>query len=554
MLKKLSVRNFVLIDELEISFDEGLSIITGETGAGKSILLGALNLILGQRADSRSLLSETGKCVVEAVFDISQYDHREFFTQNDLDFENLTTVRREITPEGKSRAFINDTPVTLNVLKAFTSLLVDIHSQHETLLLNQPGFQLNVVDAYAGNKELLQEYGKLIKEYRSTERSLAEAIEKENKGRSEADYLRFQLNEFRDAKLVSGEAVLLEEEQERLMHAEEISVKNNELLNFLSEGEENVISQISVVRQGLSVLSRFGSPYKELLERLQQVLIELKDISSELSVAGESSSADPHRLAVIQERLALIYHLQQKHRIDSVEKLIEFAEDTEAKLQNLSSLEESIEQFRNALSKLKNDLMLIADKLSAGRKSAAPLIESEIVKILGDLAMPHARLKIEFAQAEEGEFYNEGRDRVRFMFAANKGKNFTELQKSASGGELSRFMLAVKSLQARLTQMPTVIFDEIDTGISGETAAKTGMILRNMASHHQVFSITHLPQIAARGTTHYFVYKETGRKDTRTRIRRLNEEERIRELARMLSGEQLTDAALSNARELLAAG
>lgn len=554
MLKKLTVRNFVLIDELEISFNEGLSIITGETGAGKSILLGALNLILGQRADTKSLLSESSKCVVEAVFDISGYGMQAFFKENDLDYENESTVRREITPEGKSRAFINDTPVNLNVLKTFASQLVDIHSQHETLLLNQPGFQLNVVDAYAGNDQLLSDYKRILKEYRNIQHNLETAIEQEQKARSESDYLNFQLNEFKEANLVAGEQELLEEEQERLNHAGEIISRNNEMTGLLSENEENIIGHVSVLKQGLSSLAKFGSPYKELLERINLILIELKDISAELSDAAESGNADPQRLLFIQERLGLIYRLQQKHRLDTVEKLLELEEETDRKLQNLGSLEENIETYRKELQLRKNELQVLGGKLSEKRKSAAPQIEKEITKILADLAMPHARLNIEFATAEEGEFYNDGRDRVRFMFAANKGKNFQELQKSASGGELSRFMLAVKSLQARLTRMPTVIFDEIDTGISGETAAKTGVILRNMANHHQVFSITHLPQIAARGSAHYFVFKETGKKETRTRIRRLGEEERIREVARMLSGEQLTDAALSNARELLAAG
>lgn len=552
MLKKLSVRNFVLIDELEINFSDGLTIITGETGAGKSILLGALNLILGQRADHQSLLTTTSKCVVEAVFDIKNYGLESFFEANDLDYEKETTVRREITPEGKSRAFINDTPVTLTVLKSLTSALVDIHSQHETLLINQSGFQLKIVDAFAGNARLLQQYTHNYKEYRTIKQDLAEALEKEQQAKSESDYLNFQLNELTEATLTEGEQEKLEEEQERLTHAEEIAGQINHLIQLLAEGEDNLISGISSGKQMLHSLARFGSPYKELEERIAQLYLEIKDIAGELNSAASNSQADPRRLEQLQERLAVIYRLQQKHRVDSVDDLIGLMQNLQQKLDGFHSLEEQISSLQKEELRLETSLRKLAKELAEKRREAAPKIEKEIQRLLSELAMPHARLQVSFNTAEENEFYPDGKDKVSFLFAANKGSEYREIQKSASGGELSRIMLCIKALQAGVSQMPTLIFDEIDTGISGETAAKTGAILKSMSAHHQLLSITHLPQIAARGNSHIFVYKETGKSHTRTRLRQLTEEERVREVARLLSGEQLTPAALDNARDLLA--
>jgi DNA repair protein RecN (Recombination protein N) len=552
MLKKLCVRNFVLIDELEINFSDGLTIITGETGAGKSILLGALNLILGQRADHQSLLTAASKCVVEAVFDIKNYGLESFFEANDLDYEKETTVRREITPEGKSRAFINDTPVTLTVLKSLTSALVDIHSQHETLLINQSGFQLKIVDAFAGNAKFLQQYTAQYKEYRSVKEDLTEALEKEQQAKSESDYLNFQLNELTEASLNEGEQEKLEEEQERLTHAEEIAGQINHLIQLLAEGEDNLISGLSTGKQLLHSLTRFGSPYKELEERIAQLYLEIKDIAGELNSAASNTQADPRRLEQLQERLAVIYRMQQKHRVDSVNALIALMENLQQKLEGIHSLEEQISRLQKEELRLETSLRKLSGELAEKRREAAPNIEKEILRLLSELAMPHARLKVSFITAEENEFYPDGKDKVNFLFAANKGSEYREIQKSASGGELSRIMLCIKALQAGVSQMPTLIFDEIDTGISGETAAKTGAILKSMSAHHQLLSITHLPQIAARGNAHIFVFKETGKSHTRTRLRQLTGEERVREVARLLSGEQLTPAALDNARDLLA--
>lgn len=552
MLKKLCVRNFVLIDELEINFSDGLTIITGETGAGKSILLGALNLILGQRADHQSLLTAASKCVVEAVFDIKNYGLESFFEANNLDYEKETTVRREITPEGKSRAFINDTPVTLTVLKSLTSALVDIHSQHETLLINQSGFQLKIVDAFAGNAKLLQQYTAQYKEYRSVKEDLTEALEKEQQVKSESDYLNFQLNELTEASLNEGEQEKLEEEQERLTHAEEIAGQINHLIQLLAEGEDNLISGLSTGKQLLHSLTRFGSPYKELEERIAQLYLEIKDIAGELNSAASNTQADPRRLEQLQERLAVIYRMQQKHRVDSVNALIALMENLQQKLEGIHSLEEQISSLQKEELLLETSLRKLSGELAEKRREAAPKIEKEILRLLSELALPHARLKVSFITAEENEFYPDGKDKVNFLFAANKGSEYREIQKSASGGELSRIMLCIKALQAGVSQMPTLIFDEIDTGISGETAAKTGAILKSMSAHHQLLSITHLPQIAARGNAHIFVFKETGKSHTRTRLRQLTEEERVREVARLLSGEQLTPAALDNARDLLA--
>lgn len=551
MLKKLSVQNFVLIDKLEISFEKGLTIITGETGAGKSILLGALNLILGHRADSRALQSPEKKCVVEARFDISNYSLQSFFTENDLDYDAETSVRREITPEGKSRAFINDTPVNLTQLKEFTSGLVDIHSQHETLLLNEGSFQLSVTDAYAGNDELLNSYKDVFHEFNSLRHQLAETIEKEEKAGAESDYMQFQLNELNEAALTEGEQERLEEEQDKLTHAEEIILQLNRAEQLLADGEENLLSGLANSRQLIQTLSAYGNSYNEIAERLSQAYVELKDIAAEIEHESSKVQADPSRLETVQDRLALIYRLQQKHRCNSVSELLAISENLQSRLSGINSLEEEVILLKKQIEVTEHKLSGLAEKLSSKRSKAAPLIEAEVKKLLADLAMPHARLKIELITAEKGTFYKDGTDKIRFLFAANKGSDFREIQKSASGGELSRIMLCIKSIQAKVSQMPTLIFDEIDTGISGETAAKAGWILKLMSDHHQLFCITHLPQIAARGNSHLNVYKETSGQKTFTRLRTLAEDEKVKEVARLLSGEQLTAAALENARELI---
>jgi DNA repair protein RecN (Recombination protein N) len=554
MLKKLVVKNYVLIDQLDLSFSDGMSIITGETGAGKSIILGALGLILGQRADVGSLLNKNSKCIVEGIFDISAYKLKTFFEEAELDYDNLTTLRREIGVEGKSRAFINDTPVNLATLKALTSQLVDIHSQHETLLLNNSKFQLEVVDAYAGNEKKLNSYKQALNQYKSVQQMLDELIEAEAKGKADFDYFNFQFSELDEANLSDpNEQVTLEKEQELLNHAEEIGSYLAKSIGALSGPDESLIANLNLVLQSVSFLNKYDDRFEELSKRLKSSIVELKDINDDLERESQEINVDPVRLEQVQDRLSLIYKLQQKHRVDSIEALIEIRDQLSEKLANIGNLEDEIKALQSKLITLKNDVIAQGNDLTKSRQKAIPAIETEIKKQLSDLSMAHAVLKIEVIPAAVDQFYSDGLERVQFLFSANKGIDFREISKVASGGEMSRLMLCIKAIMARLSSMPTVIFDEIDTGISGETASKVGAILQQMSKHHQVMAITHLPQMAAKGNNHYFVYKEEVKGMTRTHLRLLNAEERIQEVARMLSGEKLTDAAIVNAKSMLEA-
>lgn len=551
MLKRLSVQNYVLIDQLDIQLGKGLSIITGETGAGKSIILGALGLMLGQRADSSLLQNKQKKCIIEGVFDIAAYDLNDFFEANELDYDKESTVRREITPEGKSRAFINDTPVSVSILKEFTSRLVDIHSQHETLLLQNSRFQLNVVDAYAQNTLLVKEYKKNFKAYRDLQNQLDALLEAESKSKSDLDYFNFQYQELKDLKLISGEQELLEKELERLEHAEEILQLLNRSTMALMGVDDNILLQLKSLQQQINTLKRFGDNYVVQSDRLNSVIVELKDIHDELEHATGVLSVDPNRLEQISERLSAIYSLQKKHRVSTVEDLITLQLDLEEKISRIGSPEIQIESTQKALTECLSALRTSGAAVTNSRQSAIPGIEKEIIRQLADLSMPHAVLRIALIQEKEEQFTVDGMEKIQFLFSANKGMDFKELAKVASGGEMSRLMLCIKSLLARLSAMPTVIFDEIDAGISGETAARVGNILKNMAQQHQVLAITHLPQMASKGDAHFLVYKEVKKGHTRSLLRLLNEEERVNEIARMLSGEELTPAALENARELL---
>jgi DNA repair protein RecN (Recombination protein N) len=553
MLKKLVVKNYVLIDQLDLSFSDGMSIITGETGAGKSIILGALGLILGQRADVASLLKKDKKCIIEGTFDISAYKLKTFFDEAELDYDQLTTLRREISIEGKSRAFINDTPVNLATLKALTSQLVDIHSQHETLLLNNSKFQLEVVDAYAGNEKKLNSYKQALNQFKSVQLRLDELIEAEAKGKSDFDYFNFQFSELDEANLSDpNEQITLEKEQELLNHAEEIGSYLAKSIGALSGPDESLIANLNLVLQSVSFLNKYDDRFEELSKRLKSSIVELKDINDDLERESQEINVDPVRLEQVQDRLSLIYKLQQKHRVDSIEALIEIRDQLSEKLANIGNLEDEIKALQSKLITLKNDVVAQGNDLTKSRQKAIPAIETEIKKQLSDLSMAHAVLKIEVIPAAVDQFYSDGLERVQFLFSANKGIDFREISKVASGGEMSRLMLCIKAIMAKLASMPTVIFDEIDTGISGETASKVGAILQQMSKHHQVMAITHLPQMAAKGNNHYFVFKEEVNGTTRTQLRLLNEQERINEIARMLSGEKLTEAAIGNAKSLLA--
>ena len=549
MLKKISIQNYALIDVLEISFSGNLNTITGETGAGKSILLGALSLIVGSRADTGILQDKTKKCVVEGIFEIKDYALKNFFKENELDYADETVIRREINSEGKSRAFINDTPVTLNILKELGEKLIDIHSQHETLTLNSSGFQLSVVDSFASHKDLLNVYKEEYSAYKSDENKLSELIEKETQSKKDLDYFQFQFNELEDANLKTGEQPLMEQELETLNNSEEIKITLTKAYNSLDGSDTNLLFLLNEVKSSLASLSKFNSALKEITERLNSAYIEIKDISSEISSLEESTVHDSKRIEELNEKLDAIYRLQKKHNVNKIEDLIEIKEALSNKLLDITSLDEQISKLKVEIEKQKKSLQSKANKLSKGRGEAIPKIEKEITKSLSSLGMPNAKFEIKNEVSET--FSSTGTDNITFLFSANKGSDAKGLNKVASGGELSRLMLSIKSLVAKLTHLPSIIFDEIDTGVSGEVANKVGSIMEQMGNAMQVITITHLAQIASKGDSHLFVYKEIKAGKTFTKIKKLNKEERVQEIAKMLSTENPTPAAIKNAKELL---
>lgn len=549
MLNHLSVQNYALIDKLEVDFSNGLTIITGETGAGKSILLGALNLIAGARADAQALQDKTKKCIVEVSFNIKGYSLKDFFTANELDYETSTSIRREINPEGKSRAFINDTPVTLGQLKELTSHLIDIHSQHETLDLNAAEFQLSVIDAFANHPDLLTEFAADFKKYKVIEKQLAELIDRESQAKKELDYFQFQFNELEDVNLKPDEQATLEQELETLNNAEEIKLNLSRAAFVLNSGEVNLLSSLNEIKILIASNAKYKQEINDLSTRLNSSYIELKDIANELENLEQDIVFDPKRIEELTNRLNEIYRLEQKHQVKTVEELIAIKNELSNKLLDFSSLEIEIEKIKKELNALEKNLFSSAKKISTNRKKVIPKIEKEIASLLSSLSMPNAQLKIE--HSEINTFGKNGLDKISFLFSANKGSDFKELHKVASGGELSRLMLCIKSLIAQLTALPTIIFDEIDTGVSGDIADKVGGIMHKMANAMQVITITHLPQIASKGGSHLFVYKEEKNNKTFSNIKKLTAEERVNEIAKMLSTGAPTAAAISNAKELL---
>lgn len=549
MLSHISIQNYALIDKLEVDFPEGLTIITGETGAGKSILLGALGLIAGNRADVQALQDKSKKCIIEASFNIKDYVLKDFFWANELDYETVTHIRREITPEGKSRAFINDTPVTLTQLKALAERLVDIHSQHQTLTLNGSEFQLSVVDAYAKHAELLNEYSVQYKQFKLFEKALNELINKESQAKKDLDYFQFQFNELEDANLKTGEQQEMEQELETLNNAEDIKLNLSKAAVGLNGGEQNLISSLNEIKAILNGISKFKPEINDLNTRLTSAYIELKDINNELENIEQDIVYDPKRIETLNTQLDAIYRLQQKHQVKTVEELIAIKEDLSNKLLEYSSLETEIEKTRKELYSVQKSLTTLAKKITSNRKKEIPKIEKDVASLLSSLSMPNAQLKIDHTETEVLGI--NGLDKVNFLFSANKGSEFKELNKVASGGELSRLMLSIKSLIAQLTALPTIIFDEIDTGVSGDVANKAGSIMNTMAKSMQVITITHLPQIASKGQSHLFVYKEDKNNRTYSNIKKLSTDERVQEIAKMLSTGTPTAAAISNAKELL---
>lgn len=549
MLLKLLIENYALIRRLEIDWSDGFSVITGETGAGKSILVGALSLILGQRADTTILLDKKNKCIVEGTFSISGYGLEGYFHEHDLDFDALLLLRREISPGGKSRAFINDTPVNLNQLKELGDRLVNIHSQHSITTLNQANFQLAILDDYASIQSQVQEYREKFRSQKKRQAELTSLKEREKQVRGDADYLQFLYDELDKAVLTEGEQQELEDKLAILTHAEEIKNSISHATHILEGGDANLLGLFSEVVAGLRTISRFHQEIAEILDRLESDLIDVKDISKELQRLEDDVQVDPGESELVSSRLDLIYRLQKKHQVETVEELLRMKEGLSAKLLETESLDDRIGSLEKEVKLADKELIAIAGDISSARIKAIPDFEHEIGGLLAELGMPSAKFTIHCTR--EDSLTIDGVDSVRFLFSANKGIPPDEVSKIASGGELSRLMLSVKSMISRKNLLPTVIFDEIDSGVSGDVAGKVGTILNRMAGNMQVIVITHLPQIAGKGGAHYWVFKEDEHGTTRSNIRKLSQHERIEEIAKMVSSDRVTDASYQTARELL---
>lgn len=549
MLKSLTIKNYALIESLNIEFSENLNILTGETGAGKSILLGAIGLIIGQRADLSVLRVKTEKCTAEGVFDIGGYGLAGFFAENELDYDDVTILRREITPLGKSRAFINDTPVNAKVLRDLGLQLIDIHSQHQNLELNEKHYQLRLVDLVAGNAERLKTYRSAFQEYRSLQEKLNETLELADQSKKDLDYFEFQFQQLDEAKLSVNEQEENELMLEKLTHAEEIKTTFGGVYQSLSEDERSVLSVLKENLTSIGKLRSFLPDAEQLFNRLETVYIELKDISDESSLLEDRTEIDPERIQLVSQRLDLLYSLQQKHRVDTVQALLDIQADLQAKIQLVSSYDQDIARLQELIQIQIRVLNGLADEISLKRKSVSGMIENKVIETLRGLGIPNAAFQINYQRLTD--FGASGLDEVSFMFSANKNQELQEIGKIASGGEISRIMLALKTLITESLAMPTIIFDEIDTGVSGEVALKMGQILEDMSRTVQVLNITHLPQIAAKGQHHYKVYKYDEAEHTITSIRKLNEQERIEEIAQMLSGENFSATTLETAKELL---
>jgi len=551
MLKRLAIRNYALIDNLDISFSNELNIMTGETGAGKSIILGALSLILGQRAEGKYIFNQQKKCVIEGTFEVNGFHLEDFFSENDLDYDLETVLRREISSDGKTRAFINDTPVNLALLKKIGEKLIDVHSQHATLEINDEEFQLLVIDTVAGNGELLSAYRKTYRSYRNNQARLNELISLSEQNKTDLDYFQFQFDELEKAGLVAGEQEELEQEQNELTHAEEIKRSLLISIGILSENEPSVAVQIKEALISLANAEKFKPEVGEITERLNSALIEIKDLISEIEDMEQKSLVNESRLEEVNERLDLIFSLQKKHRVNSDTELITVRDQFSAKISGILFADEDIEKLKVESGKLHQEMADLADKISKRRTDAIPKVETQVMQTLSEIGMPNAVLQILNERFPEGKFDTNGNNQIRFLFSANKGQSPLPMNKVASGGELSRLMLSIKSLIAVHTSLPTIIFDEIDTGISGEIALRVGNIMEKLSKNMQVIAITHLPQIASKGNTHFCVYKDDESEMTHTKIRELNKEERVMELAKMLSGNNPGESAIQNARELL---
>ena len=550
MLRQLYIKNFTLIDELNIELHPGFSVITGETGAGKSIILGALGLLLGQRADQKVIKQGTDRCIMEAHFDLSRYAMQSFFEQNDIEYDATDTIlRRELTAQGKSRAFINDTPVSLAVLKELGEQLVDIHSQHQNLLLNKQDFQMSVADIIAGDGKQLDDYRKSYTDYQQQQQQLAELEADIERNRQNADFLRFQYGELAEARLTEGEQEELEQQSERMTHAEEIKSALYDATNALDDDQTGAVSQVRQARQALAAISKVLPQAAEMAERLESCHIELRDIAAEVTTQLEHIDFEPSELEAINSRLDKLYDLQKKYHAERVEDLIALRDELQEKLNHIENSDEALAELQAAVSQSEALCRQQAERLTQLRRKAGKEIERQMRERLVPLGMPNVRFAVEIQQGTLGR---NGQDNIRFLFSANSSTPLQPVAQVASGGEIARVMLSLKAMISGAVKLPTIIFDEIDTGVSGKIAEKMAEIMQEMGrSDRQVLSITHLPQIAAMGSHHYRVSKEEGPQGTVSRMQELSPDERVREIAQMLSGSDVSAAAIENAKQLL---
>lgn len=549
MITSLSIKNYALIEKLTIDFSKGFSIITGETGAGKSIILGAIGLVLGKRADLTSLKNKEEKCVIEAQFEISKYNLKDFFTANDLDYEDETIIRREILPSGKSRAFINDSPVNLQELQDLSLFLIDIHSQQQTQELSDEGVQFKIIDAIANNGEVIQSYQDVLKGYKSDKSKLNALLKKQSDSGKEQEYNTYLLNELVTAKLKSGEQEELEADFEKLNNVEIIKEAMDKSLAIANEEQFGVFHSLNEIKTALQKIALFSPEYQNVFERITSLAIEFDDVSKELQNASEKLLNDPAQLELVSQKLQLIYNLQKKHQVTSVDELLGIQTTLENSLVELDNIGEEITALSESIAQKVTELDTFAAAIHQNRINAIPVLSQKLVSILETLGMPNVRFNMELLSSET--YFQNGKDELQFLFSANKGTDFGLLKKVASGGEMSRIMLAVKAILAQYSKLPTLIFDEIDTGVSGEIAIRMGEIMKEMSGTMQIFAITHLPQIAAKGDSHFKVSKSTVDEDTQSELKLLSQEERVTEIAQMLSGAKISDSALNHAKELL---
>ncbi len=548
MLQNLIIKNYALIEHLELSPDRSLNIVTGETGAGKSIILGAIGLLLGNRADTKTLYNPSEKCVIEGEFNISGYIIQNIFEEEELDYEEHCIIRREISPQGKTRAFVNDTPVNLETLRKVTSQLMDVHSQHDNLLLGANEYQLQIVDTFAQNNEILDKYKADYQAYNKANQVYQQLLIDAKESKKEFDYNSFLLDELQKAKLKTGELEVLEQDLNKLENAEEVKSKLTTAALYLNAPDQSIISFLSASVVSLNGISNYGEQYNQLRNRLQSCLIELKDVADEVESEAEEVELDNEKISTIQQRLDLLYNLFQKHQVKTDQELMEIQKDLEAKVSKVLNIDEALDKAKTQVEKTEKVLQKSAETLSKSRVAVLPVMEKQLADLLKDLGMPNASLKIENENIKPS---NTGTNIINLLFSANKGIKPQPMKNVASGGEFSRLMLAIKYILANKRALPTIIFDEIDTGISGEVSIKVGNMMREMSRSHQIIAITHLHQIAAQGSAHYFVYKDNSSAKTVSRIKKLTNEERVMEIAQMIGGQNPSKAIVDNAREIL---